>query len=264
MSERGPDGASRPSATKPTDEFCQDNGGPRFRRFERYAAIDLGTNNCRLLIAAPAGANFRIVDAFSKIVRLGEGLSKSGVLSEAAMERALGALTICAEKIERRRVTDMRCIATQACRGAANGDAFLAAVKERTGLEFDVIAPEEEARLAVRGCEALLDKNADAALIFDIGGGSTELSWVQPHQNGRAEIIAWTSLPFGVVTLAEESNGRDLTPSAYQAIVSRIEAEIDVIDVPLHLRGAFENGSAHFLRHLWHGDLFGRRSSQTQ
>ena len=135
-----------------------------------FAALDLGTNNCRLLIAAPTVSGFRIVDAYSRIVRLGEGLSQSGRLGDAAMDRALGALQICADKIGRRRVTALRAVATQACRSAANGADFLERVRDRTGLALAIISPREEAQLAVAGCLNLLDPNAQAALVLDVGG----------------------------------------------------------------------------------------------
>lgn len=234
---------SRQSSGKPGAR----TGGGR-RRQVRLAALDLGTNNCRLLIAAPRCGNFRIVDAFSRIVRLGEGLSQSGVLSEAAMERTISALTVCAEKIERRGVTHMRCIATQACRGAANGAEFLQTVTERTGLQFDVITTEEEARLAVAGCAELLDEDAAAGLVFDIGGGSTELSWVRRSNGaGGADIHAWTSLPFGVVSLAETWGGREIGPTTYAAIVAEVRSEIARIGDPADLKAVFEADGAHLL-----------------
>ncbi|HEX7944073.1 MAG TPA: Ppx/GppA family phosphatase, partial [Phenylobacterium sp.] len=143
-----------------------------------YGALDLGTNNCRLLIATPNGRSFRVVEAYSRIVRLGEGLSASGRLSDLAMERAMAALKVSAEKVRRRRVVKLKAIATQACRSAENGPEFIARVAEETGLQLQIITPREEAQLSVAGCLNLLDKRAEAALVVDVGGGSTELSWV--------------------------------------------------------------------------------------
>lgn len=217
-------------------------------RVERFAAIDLGTNNCRLLVAAPSGRNFRIVDSFSRIVRLGEGLLQSGALSEPAMGRAVDALKVCAEKIARRNVTHARCIATQACRGAANGLEFLEVVREQTGLKFEIISPEEEARLAVRGCADLLDQNSSAGLVFDIGGGSTELSWARPGEGAAAaEIIAWKSMPFGVVMLSEKWDGREINGEKYAKMIESVRAEILALGDPGNLKHVFENGDAHFL-----------------
>ncbi len=182
------------------------NGG------QLFAALDLGTNNCRLLVATRTNQSFRVVDAFSRIVRLGEGLGESGALSPLAMERAMAALQVCADKVARRRVTTVRCVATQACRYAKNGSAFVSRVADETGLQLDVITPQEEARLAVMGCLSLIDRQADAALVVDIGGGSTELSWVDVAElrlreaggrGMRPPIVAWASIPIGVVTLAE-------------------------------------------------------------
>ena len=169
---------------------------------QSYAAIDLGTNNCRLLIARPAGENFVIVDAFSRAVRLGEGLAESGRLSDAAMDRALGALHICADKLKRRKVSLARSVATEACRRAENGDAFIERVRQETGIVLDVISAHEEARLAVLGCHILLEPGHGPAMIFDIGGGSTELVLIEsgaevPH------ILDWQSVPWGVVSLTE-------------------------------------------------------------
>lgn len=222
-------------------------GGPITK--ERFAALDLGTNNCRLLIAAPRGRKFRVVDAFSRIVRLGEGLSQTGALSDTAMERAFEAIRICAEKIEKRQVTRLRCIATQACRAASNGEEFLARMKSETGLSFEIIPTEEEARLAVRGCAELLDPDAKAALIFDIGGGSTELSWVRPGAGpeGAPEVAAWLSLPVGVVTLSERWGGGEVSAETYERIVESVAAELRAFGDPCGLREVFLSGSAHLL-----------------
>ncbi len=220
----------------------------RQRAAPRFAALDLGTNNCRLLIAAPRGRELRIIDAFSQIVRLGEGLSQTGLLSEAAMVRTIDALKHCADKIERRGVTHMRCIATQACRGATNGASFLDTVKSETGLSFDIISTEEEARLAVAGCAELIDPDASAGLIFDIGGGSTEISWVRPRENEKAAYIdAWASLPFGVVCLSEKWGGRELTVQSYREIVAAVRSEIAKLGDPAGMKKIFENDGAHLL-----------------
>jgi exopolyphosphatase / guanosine-5'-triphosphate,3'-diphosphate pyrophosphatase len=218
---------------------------------EKFAALDLGTNNCRLLIASPRGRGLRIFDAFSRIVRLGEGVSATGALSEEAMARTLDALRICADKIARRGVIRTRCIATQACRAAENGAAFLARVEAETGLRFEIISPEEEARLAVAGCGELLDPQAPAGLIFDIGGGSTEISWVRPRAGeGRSrgpEILAWTSLPMGVVTLSERHGGREMSRDDYSSLVDRLRADIASIGDPAGVAATFEGGQGHFL-----------------
>jgi len=169
-----------------------------------YAAIDLGTNNCRLLIARPTGGGFTVVDAFSRIVRLGEGLATSGRLSDAAMNRAVEALGVCADKLRRRRVSLARSVATEACRRAANGRNFIDRVRDETGIALEIIPPQEEARLAVLGCHKLLEPGDGPALIFDIGGGSTELVLVDPgDEDDVPRIKAWWSAPWGVVSLTE-------------------------------------------------------------
>ncbi len=167
-----------------------------------YAALDLGTNNCRLLIAKPDRDGFKIIDAFSRVVRLGEGLAKSGRISDKAMDRAVDALAICAQKLKRRNVILSRSVATEACRQAVNGVEFIERVRKETGIVLDIIPSEEEARLAVLGCHVLLPKGKGPALIFDIGGGSTELVLVSTH-DAIPEIIEWVSIPWGVVTLTE-------------------------------------------------------------
>ncbi|MGV6800380.1 MAG: Ppx/GppA phosphatase family protein [bacterium] len=219
----------------------------------RYAAIDLGTNNCRLLVAAPSKQGVRIVDAFSRIVRLGEGVAQSGKLSQGAMDRTIEALKICAEKISYRRVTSLRCIATQACRGADNGAEFLARIERETNLKFDLINTEEEASLSVKGCMDLMDPNADLVVVFDIGGGSTEISWVVNETNPSAphlklrKIAAWTSLPFGVVTLAEKFSDRELSRETYNIMVGLVAEALRDFTQADHLKPVFAAGNTHLL-----------------
>ena len=186
-----------------------DQGSSQKREPHRhtYGAIDLGTNNCRLLIARPNEGGFTVIDAFSRIVRLGEGLSRSGELSQEAMDRAVSALAICADKLRRRNVSIARSVATEACRRATNGELFAERVREETGIALDIIEPAEEARLAVLGCHKLLEPGDGPALIFDIGGGSTELVLIDQDE-GTPRIRAWWSAPWGVVSLTE-SEGKD-------------------------------------------------------
>lgn len=172
-----------------------------------YAAIDLGTNNCRLLIAKPSADGFIVVDAFSRIVRLGEGLAATGRISDAAIDRAIAALSVCADKLRRRHVTLARSVATEACRRASNGAEFIQRVYRETGIALDIISAQEEARLAVLGCHALLEEGNGPALIFDIGGGSTELVLVDSHCDGAPRIVDWVSAPWGVVSLTESKGG---------------------------------------------------------
>jgi exopolyphosphatase/guanosine-5'-triphosphate,3'-diphosphate pyrophosphatase len=172
---------------------------------EAYAALDLGTNNCRLLIARPSGRDFTVIDAFSRVVKLGEGLATSGRLSDKAMDRTLGALSICADKLQRRNVRLARSVATEACRRASNGLEFIERVRRETGIALDIISAEEEARLAVLGCHILLESGHGPAVIFDIGGGSTELVLVEAGGEGNRvpRILDWQSVPWGVVSLTD-------------------------------------------------------------
>lgn len=195
----------RPPAKKPArpaPELAPPAGRPRWPEARHYAALDLGTNNCRLLIARPTGGGFTVVDAFSRIVRLGEGLASSGRLSDAAIERTIAALRICADKLRRRNVALSRSVATEACRQASNGAEFIQRVYRETGIVLDIITAEEEARLAVLGCHALLEPGDGPALVFDIGGGSTELVLVD-STGDRPRILDWHSAPWGVVSLTE-------------------------------------------------------------
>ena len=180
----------------------------RWSDAQAFAALDLGTNNCRLLIARPQGNGFTVIDAFSRIVRLGEGLASSGKLSDAAIERTIAALRVCADKLRRRKVTLARSVATEACRRATNGEAFIARALAETGIHLDVISAEEEARLAVLGCHALIEPGTDPALIFDIGGGSTELVLIDTTA-ALPRVLDWHSTPWGVVSLTESAGGND-------------------------------------------------------
>jgi exopolyphosphatase/guanosine-5'-triphosphate,3'-diphosphate pyrophosphatase len=192
-----------------------------------FAALDLGTNNCRLLVGAPAGDGFRVLDSFSRIVRLGEGLHDTGLLSQKAMDRTMTALHGCAARLARRPVRAVRAIATEACRRAANGAEFLARVRIETGLDIDVISTREEAELAVESCAPLLRGEGRRALLFDIGGGSTELAWVRlPTGQGRPELIGYVSLPVGVVTLAERFGAAGFSTAGFQAMVDDVAARL--------------------------------------
>lgn len=192
-----------------------------------YAALDLGTNNCRLLVAVPTRpGQFRVVDAFSRIVRLGEGLSASGRLDEAAMDRAVAALKVCADKLGARQLDGVRTIATEACRSAANGPAFLERVAREAGLDLEVIDRRTEARLAVSGCDSLVEGDTDGVVLFDIGGGSSEIALVDLSRRRTPRladhIVSWTSLPVGVVSLAERFGGRQVTRATFERMVAEV------------------------------------------
>lgn len=228
-------GAPDARLPKPANQHLSNDAAPVVQtskqvslpRPDLFAALDLGTNNCRLLIAAPTKpGQFRVVDAFSRIVRLGEGLTANGRLGDAAMDRAIEALKICADKLAGRRILKSRLIATEACRAAANGTSFLQRVKDETGLELEIVDRETEARLAVSGCGPLVNREIEALVLFDIGGGSSEIALIDvkhrksPHLADH--IIAWTSLPVGVVSLAERYGGRDVTSQTYQAMITDV------------------------------------------
>jgi len=204
------------------DSGFPDAGGNGSRSAHRdnavFAALDLGTNNCRLLVARPQGDSFRVIDAFSRIVRLGERLGSTGELGMSAMDRTVDALRICASKLQRRGVTLYRGVATEACRRARNGGAFVARVAAETGLSLEIIEAREEADLALTGCASLLDPAVPNALLFDIGGGSTEVTWLA-RDGERWSIVDSVSLAIGVVLLAERLGRDRVCPDAYAGLV---------------------------------------------
>jgi exopolyphosphatase/guanosine-5'-triphosphate,3'-diphosphate pyrophosphatase len=235
---------------------------PEERDFDHetvYGALDLGTNNCRLLLARPSRRGFRVVDAFSRIIRLGEGLSQTGRLSDQAMARTMDALKVCAGKLQRHHVSRARMVATQACRVAANGQLFVDRVRDNFGLDIEVLTPEIEARLAVAGCATLIDPAADFVLVFDIGGGSSEIVCLDMSRlgsrrdllTGRPDvndaIVAWESLPVGVVTLAESFGGHDVTPESFAAMSHSVVEMLAPFEAAHGFRDRFAGRPVHLL-----------------
>lgn len=198
-----------------------------------YAALDLGTNNCRLLIARPYENSFRVIDGFTRIVRLGEGLSTTGRLSDAAMDRTIEALRQCRNKLRDHEPARMRLIATEACRSASNGLEFLARVEQELGLVLEIVDRQTEAALAVTGCADLIEEGTSGALMFDIGGGSSELAWLdfrggRPRRQGKmsSSIRSWQSLPVGVVSIAEKFGGVDVTRDTFEDMVGYVAGHL--------------------------------------
>ncbi len=212
-----------------------------------FAALDLGTNNCRLLVARPRPDGFRVIDAFSRIVRLGEGLGQSDALSEAAMGRAIDALRVCASKIRKRRVTHARHVATEACRRARNCDEFVARVEGETGLVLEIISSREEAELALAGCAPLLDPARPYALVFDIGGGSTELLWLEVGPRRSLRLIDWISLPYGVVGLAERHDAAAGAIDWYEAMAGEVAALLAPFEARHDIRRHIADGAVQML-----------------
>jgi len=219
-----------------------------------YAALDLGTNNCRLLIARPEERGFRVVDAYSRIVRLGEGIGKNQRLGEEAMERAVDALANCHRKLAERGVMRSRLIATEACRAAENGMEFISRVQKETGLALEVVDRETEARLAVAGCVSLVDPNAKGVILFDIGGGSSEIVWLDLRNRCGARgyaltrfVRSWTSLPLGVVNLSERHGGVHVTPEVFEAMVDDVADHLQHFNLSEDLADAIAEGEVHML-----------------
>lgn len=212
-----------------------------------YSAVDLGTNNCRMLIACPSGEGFQVIDSYSRVTRLGEGLTATGCLSDAAQIRTIEALKRCVEKMERRGVTASRNVATEACRRAANGPAFLARVRDEIGLDLECITADEEARLALAGCASLLDRAHPYALVFDIGGGSTELLWVRLTESPFPCVEGFATLPLGVVTVAEDCGGGDLGWRTYRAVVDHVRTLLAPFEARYGIRRRIAEGRAQML-----------------
>ena len=221
--------------------------GKRRRRGRTIAALDLGTNNCRLLIARPSADGFKVIDGFSRIVRLGQGLEATGELCETAIGRTVDALAVCASKIRRHRVARARYVATEAARRAANCNGFLARVAAETGIELDIISSREEARLTLMGCLPLFDPAVPYGLIFDVGGGSAEIVWLRLSGDGGQEILGWISLPVGVVTLTERHGPNEFTAEEYEATVLEVAAMLAPFDAKHGIRRTIERGRMQML-----------------
>ena len=255
---RNTDGTASPAATGRARKPARGRPGSRNafdgNRTPRYAALDLGTNNCRLLIAEPRRRGFRVIDAFSRIIRLGEGLSRTGALSDDAIERAVEALDICRMKLEDRGVARQRLIATEACRSADNGETFLSRVLNETGLELSIVDRKTEARLAVAGCATLVEPEADGVILFDIGGGSSEIVWLdlrrRPHTRPSSItrcIRSWASLPVGVVSLSERHGGVEVSPPIFENMVEDVSGMLGAMADEEALRKSIANGRVHML-----------------
>lgn len=277
----GPEGQPRkrkkrlPAAANPANKTHQSRGGAgaqnssqkkskpvrsRHRPSTVYGALDLGTNNCRLLVARPSRRGFVVVDAFSRIIRLGEGVTRTGYLSHDAMLRTIDALKVCSNKMKRRGVKRSRLVATEACRIAGNSAEFIDRVHDATGLELEIVTRETEAKLAVSGCASLLDRSCDWALVFDIGGGSSELIWLdlrKKNQTWRRSLFdrldvqncigAWTSLPIGVVSLSERFGGRVVDAGVFEEMVEYVMQPLRNFEGQYQISRHLDGGSAHFM-----------------
>jgi len=252
--DRGPGDAPGFAPDRPPERARPEPAAPeqarpdRFRRpLPAYAALDLGTNNCRLLIARPAAGGFQVIDSFSRIIRLGEGVVASGRISEAAIERATAALRICAGKLRRWRVRRGRYVATEACRKAANCREFLERVEAATGIQLEIIDTAEEASLAARGCGPLLSARRDHGIVFDIGGGSTEVVWLAGKRGRRLRFVDTISIPIGVVTLADRLAGRDITPALYDDLKAEARAPLAAFCAKHGIAGKVADGRVQML-----------------
>ncbi|MEP3892007.1 MAG: Ppx/GppA phosphatase family protein [Hellea sp.] len=260
MSGSGVSEGGQYSTQKPTRRRTKRRGSggnsSQGKRPPTYAALDLGTNNCRLLVARASGDSFKVIDSYSRAVRLGNGLTATGRLSDKSMQAAVEALTVCAKKMKARRVKRWRCVATEACRKAENGQEFLDRVKSEAGITLEIISARVEARLAVMGCLNLIDTTKDVALVIDIGGGSTELSWVDVRRlrdpQGkmrvhRPPISAWASMPIGVATLSERVPEIEDRTVWYEAMKQVVRDEIAKAGCETRFTNSFKEGKGHLI-----------------
>lgn len=220
---------------------------PKSNESMAYAAIDLGTNNCRMLVAQPSHNGFKVIDSFSRIVRLGEGVSANGRLNENAIERTISALGVCKSKMRRAGVKKARCVTTEACRRADNSGDFLNRVHAELGIELEAISAKEEAELTLMGCAPLLAEVRPHALVFDIGGGSTEAVWIDMNASNGPKAIDMVSLPHGVVTLSEDYPDGTGTDGAFEEIVSRIDEGLAAFDERNEISSAINKGMVQML-----------------
>ena len=244
--------AVKANGTGGSNRLCAHQSSTSIHPSQTVAAIDLGTNNCRMLIARPDTASdhpgaFRVVDSFSRITRLGEGLSANGQLSRDAMDRTVGALKKCAGKMERRRVVASRNVTTEACRRAANCSEFLNRVSDEAGIDLEIISAQEEATLALKGCSALLDFTIPYAVIFDIGGGSTEVLFVKIEPDRDLSVQGCVSLPMGVVTVAEDCGGGDLCTRTYETVVTRVQKLLESFERKYEIGDKIDAGVAQMI-----------------
>ena len=207
-----------------------------------YAAIDLGTNSCRLVVATPTPTSFHVIETFSKITRLGEGIINDNELSKAAMRRTIAALKVCRGVInEYAPIADSRFVATAACRRAKNCAQFVEMVKKEAGINLEIISSKEESRLAVVGCVPLLNRNIKRMLVFDIGGGSTEISLARITDTGKTFIEGFVSLPYGVVTISEAFPKQEMTQLAYNTIIERTQSMLKEFDEKFGIYAGIQN-----------------------
>lgn len=188
---------------------------------EYLAAIDLGTRNCRLIIAKHHGGQIEIVDLFSRFVCLGEGVAQSRRLGRKAMERTITVLKQCAKRLSHYPNVVFSGVTTDAVRRAENAQSFLRRVARETGLKLEMIDEKEEAYYEVLGCARVLDMRKKRHIIFDIGGGSSEIILCSLDQEKRVRIDEMLSLPYGVVNLYESVD--KLTFTSYTSIVEEVQ-----------------------------------------
>jgi exopolyphosphatase/guanosine-5'-triphosphate,3'-diphosphate pyrophosphatase len=213
-----------------------------------FAALDLGTNNCRLLVASPAGpGGFRVLDSFSRIIRLGEGLSSTGALSNAAMDRAEAALEACGQKLARRPLRGVHAVATEACRRASNGAGFIRRAERALGAPIRVIPAREEAELAMESCAPLFRPEDRRALLFDIGGGSTEIAWIRTDGPEAPRMIGTISVPLGVVTLVERDGPACFGAEGFDRVVGEVAARLDAFDSVHCIRQEMRQGGVRLM-----------------
>ena len=199
----------------------------------RVGVVDCGTNSIRLLIADIEGNNFREVTRQMQVVRLGQGVDETNQFHPDALERTFAAVDLYAGEIARRGVEKIRFCATSATRDATNRSIFIDGVKERLGIEPEVISGDEEARLSFAGATREFSRADGPFLVVDIGGGSTEFVL------GSDSVDSAISVNIGCVRMSERHFHND-PPTADEIAIARsdIQNAIDIASASVDIKSA--------------------------
>lgn len=186
-----------------------------------FAAIDLGSRNCRTIVGCQSKAGaFEYIETYSKSVSLADGVAASKKLSRKSMDRTIEALAFCSKVLSRYAGLTYLAVATDAMRRAENASVFIKRVKRELGLIISIITPQEEAYYAALGCIEVLSLETEIFVVFDIGGGSSEIALCRQKSDKDIELIDSLSIPYGVINLLESKD--HLTFSGYSNLVQKI------------------------------------------
>jgi exopolyphosphatase/guanosine-5'-triphosphate,3'-diphosphate pyrophosphatase len=192
----------------------------------------------------------KVIDSFAKIISLGEGIKQTGVLSEEAIERTIVALRACKKKLDSHRIYKMRAVATEACRQASNTKSLIERVNSEIGVDLEVISPQEEARLVLKGCSGVISDEKNYGILMDIGGGSTEVVWLKINKGmtrPTISVIDSISLPFGVVTISDTYTHSKNNQEIYTVLRKNILSTIDTFMKKNNIRTNFSKGDVQVI-----------------